>query len=253
MKKINKVFSLILIAIFLCQNVAFCLSEGNYALRVPIGVSEDRTEEATDSFREDKSILKIKLVDPKAYETYIGIFARIIKEEEEIAIEIWRENGDEDESPNLSIKMFEIMSAMLKSNKKILALFIAMDSNDDVIGARIVYDLGSGTAEGIVAVRQRNQRSYRTSDKPKKVGTKLTIEAFNWLRQNGYKRYTALISLQNTKSLEHIKKVCELMGLEIETDGKIVSIRGELGQYYTITLNKGNISGIVSRQSLTDI
>ena len=39
--KIGKGFSLILIITFLCQNLAFCVPEGNSNLRVPI--SDDRT------------------------------------------------------------------------------------------------------------------------------------------------------------------------------------------------------------------
>jgi len=55
MRKINKVFSLILIATFLCQNMAFCLSEESFSLRPIMKFSKQSVNEEVNIINSAKA------------------------------------------------------------------------------------------------------------------------------------------------------------------------------------------------------
>lgn len=229
MKKI-KILTIALIftlGSMLCQDV--------YALRVPIRQEYEHIKKAMTSYGE----VDIRIVSPKEYDKYAGIFYEILAEE----IGIWKDTAERGKAINTSfdtVAEFYRMARRLKSKKsKILALFIVTGREEKVIGASLHYkpqyleELGLKAVKGIDAVRQEYQR--------KGIGSALRKTVFEWLmdkermREEDYNKYAAVIHNKNLASLGNFEKVCDDLGLVLKPTSVFADPK-EKYQYYLIDL-----------------
>ncbi|MFA4991309.1 MAG: hypothetical protein WC569_01850 [Candidatus Omnitrophota bacterium] len=142
MARFKKVFSLILVIIFLYQNLVFCVPDKSSILRIPVGLSKERTEAVLNSTKEISRTDPLNF-DPNHFLFLIKTMVRLKYEED---------------STYRRIEEYEIASVSCITQNHLAAVFgigYILDVPDENILARYTCEVQSGfnkRRDGIAAI-----------------------------------------------------------------------------------------------------